>query len=226
MSQPVAACQGRRVSLVQAAQVLFCTRKPTDQQLHRVAQLMKTGALPGRNRSGSPLKWETTDKAVAELMAASHVRRASSGHRRGKFAAHNHYEDVSELQGIYRNFWRDYFMSVFLRKRVSHRSAVFHRTVTATQAVLLLVVVGMFATAISRVVILQAPPEHHSIEQWIADNTDDFAINRWHAVEPSPEGIGSHVRVEYRYRKDSQRWIHTDRTFHVNEEHVQEVALD
>ena len=191
-------CAGKRVSIVQAAQVLFCTRKPTDQQLHRVAQLMKTGALPGRHRGGSPLKWETTDTAVAELMASSQMRRANVHGRVGKIGSTSHVNDVSELQGIYRNFWRDYFMSVFLRRRVSHRSVMFHRVVTATQVALLLGVVGIFVTAINQIVILQPPPEHHSIERWIAENTDDFSINQWHPVEPLPAGDGSQVRVEYR----------------------------
>ena len=59
-----------------------------------------------------------------------------------------------------------------------------------------------------------------------ASNTDDYAVTRWHPTETDPDGAKMRVRVQYRYKKDSPRWIHTDRTFQVAENHVTELLLD
>lgn len=217
---------GRRVSLTQAAQVLYCTRAPSDEQLHRVTQLMKAGELPPREQRGSPLSWETTDTAVAEFMARSHMKHAIASPKtvRAKIASQK--ENLTELHGVYRSLWQDYFMSVFLRRRMSHRSAMFHRAVTGGQVLMLLSILVLLSTAVDQLQQFRAPPEHDSIESWIQENTDAFSIKQWHPTVPEPEGHGLLVRVEYRYRKESSRWVHTDRTFLVNGDEVEEVVLE
>lgn len=187
---------------------------------------MKTGELPPREKRGSPLSWETTDTAVAEFMARSHMKHAIASPRTGRAKKASDQESLAELHGVYRNLWQDYFMSVFLRRRMSHRSAVFHRAVTGGQVLMLLSILVLLSTAVDQLQHLRTPPEHHSIQDWIQENTDAFSITQWHPAVPKPEGDGLLVRVEYRYRKDSSRWVHTDRTFHVNGDEVNDLILD
>jgi hypothetical protein len=124
--------------------------------------------------------------------------------------------------GVYRGIWRDYFLAVMLRRRIAHRSVVFHRAVLAGQIVVLLSIV-VLAFGLSRS-IKPTPPERSAIERFLVVQTDSFHIERWHPSRTSADGTGLLVEVEYRYTKDSRRVVHTRRTFRVAGDEVSEVS--
>ena len=220
------------VSLVEAARLIYRTRTPNDKQIHRVYQQMKAGVLRVHNHGGPPLKWTTTEAALAEFLAASKIEH-TLGHPAIEAAKKqtrelaqgldrstaDHAEETAKLRDVYRGIWRDYFLAVLLRRRMAHRSHSFHRWVVVGQVITLVLLVSLTIASVSWS-ILPVPPEHAAVSQWIAANTDDFSVTRWFPVELRAAGDGSLVRVQYRYQKESRRWIHTDRTFLVSGEEV------
>lgn len=221
------------MSVVQAARTLFRTRTPSDEQVHRVFRLMKSGALAVRDASGAPLAWTTTESALADFLAENETRRAGtaqakeSSSRRtagaaGKVAAV--YPDQGDkLREVYHEIWRDYFLAVMFRRRTANRTVFFRRAVLAGQVVLLATMVVAIVTCIRGMGAWNEPPERQHVKRWIEQNTDEFSIKRWLASTPADAG-GVLVEVEYRYQKESPRWVHTSRTFHVAGEAVEEVV--
>jgi len=224
------------LSIVEAARLIYRTRSPDDKQIHRVYQQMKTGALKVRDHGATPLKWTTTEGALAEFLATNQIER-TLGHpateaakRRSTLATTNGLNhpsidfeaEANQLRDVYRGIWRDYFLAVMLRRRMAHRSSAFNRFVILGQAMLLLTSIGLMVGGL-RFGWVTKPREHVAIEKWIDWETDEFAITRWHPSEEIAETAGSVIRVEYRYRKDSRRWIHTDRRFQVVDDEVIQV---
>jgi hypothetical protein len=227
----------RIISIVDAARLIFRTRNPTDEQIHRVYTQMKSRALAVHDSSGPPLKWLTTEEAVADFLAANKIEQTlghpaiAAAKQRAKWTSKDapsslppNYEEESEmLREVYHGIWKEYFLAVILRRRAAHHSKKFRRTVVVGQAVLLVGMLGRFFGTF-RLAFQPTPPERLVIERWIDENTDDYSITRWH----SSKSLGGAVvvRVEYRYQKDSRRSIHTDRTFSVQGEVVTEVSDD
>ena len=58
----------RVLSIVEATRLIYRTRTPTDQQIHRIYEQMKAGLLRTHQRGGSPLRWTTTEDALAEFL--------------------------------------------------------------------------------------------------------------------------------------------------------------
>lgn len=225
--------QEKPVSLVQVARTIFRTRSPSEEQIYRVYELMTSGVLPSRDGGSSPLKWTTTEAALAEFLANHQMRRATvqrgdgsdgEGHHARPTTAQD--DRAARLQGVYRNIWRDYFLAVLMRRRMAHRTVAFHRAVIAGQTLLLLLLVGAVAGSGWQIAARSISAERRAVKRWIAQNTDDFRIDQWRASEPYEEGDGLLVGVEYRYRKTSRRWIHTDRTFIVAGDAVTELVFD
>jgi hypothetical protein len=201
----------RAISLVEAARLIFRTSTPNDKQVHRVYELMKAGALAVRDHAGPPLKWTTSEAALAEFLAS---RREARANRQQPGQRHADDGEADKLRVVYRNIWRDYFLAVMLRKRMEHRSRAFQHSVVVGQVLLLVALVGLMLGGM-RWTFIPLPPERAPIERLIAETTDDYAIERWHPAEPTADGNGSSVRLEYRYLKESKRWVHTDRRFRV-----------
>jgi hypothetical protein len=218
----------RTVTIVDAARLIFRTSAPDDRQVHRVYELMKVGAIRVRDCGGSPLRWTTTEGALADFLTSQRearmkVQRSSQrlrkpnaglGDEHPLAALHEDDEESDKLRGVYRNIWRDYFLAVMLRRRVGHRTHLFARWVVVGQVVVLLTLIGTFAGVV-RLTWNPKPAEHAAIECWIAENTDDFGVTRWFPFEEVADVAGTVVRVQYRYQKESRRWIHTDRRFQV-----------
>ena len=259
----------RHLSLVEVARLIFRTPHPSDQQIGRVFERMKVGALRVHQRGATPRDWTTTEESLAEFMANEMLKRQSAAARPATLArpgvaarpaaaagagatttasranksvatAHRQAQPLPhgrtgkghaaqqragadhDMRGVYRGIWRDYFLAVMLRKRVEHRSASFHRAVLAGQVGILLTIVGLVLTV--RHSFKRTPPERIAIKQYLAGQTDTFHIERWHPSQPDRSGEGLLVEVEYRYKKESNRAIHTRRTFRVVGDAVSEVA--
>jgi hypothetical protein len=230
------ASREKTVSLVQATRTLYGTRAPSNDQLTRVFRLMKSGVLPARDGGVDPLKWATTELALAELLAHWQVRRAHVRKDRestfaeeedGPTPASRQQDASAQLDRVYRNLWRDYFLAMMLRRRLTDHSVAFRRAVLAGQICLLLAFVGALVGGVRQVNSLTSVPvEHQAVERWIGQHTDEFAIQRWVDTQPNPGGDGMIVSVQYRYRKDSQRWIHTQREFNVIGDSATEVVAE
>ena len=218
------------VPLARAAQTLYGTRSPDDGQIQRVFQLMATGVLPARSGGADPLKWTTTEADLAEFMAQQQLRKARkkrTGDARPQADGRPSRAKSAEIERVYQGLLRDYFLAFMLRRRVAHRSRAFRRTVVIGQVVFLLLVAGGVLSCFRGIrSSLTAPAEHHAVERWIEAHTDAHSIEGWYPTEPVEAGDGLLVCVKYRYRKDSPRWIHTERTFIVDGETVTEAQLD
>ncbi len=253
----------RPLSLVEVARLIFRTPHPSDQQIGRVFERMKAGALRVHHRGATPRDWTTTEESLAEFMANEMLKRQNAAPRaataarpaatpRTSFTATASRVSTSvvarqpaarqvphgrtaqghvalpragadhDMRGVYRGIWRDYFLAVMLRKRIAHRSVNFHRAVLAGQVGILLTIVGLVLTV--RHSFKRTPPERIAIKQYLAVNTDTFHVERWHPSQPDRSGDGLLVEVEYRYKKESNRAIHTRRTFRVLGDEVSEVA--
>lgn len=224
----------RPLSLVEVARLLFRTAHPSDQQIGRVFERMRAGALRVHQRGASPRDWTTTEESLAEFMANEMLKRqnavarpapvkpraptrAGNGSKRTERAT-----AADSVRGVYRGIWRDYFLAVMLRRRIAHRSVSFHRAVLAGQVAVLLSILGLIL-GVSRS-FQGTPAERIAVKHYLAGQTDSFHIERWYPSQPDESGAGLLVEVEYRYKKDSHRAIHTRRTFRVSGDEVSEVA--
>jgi len=224
----------RRLSIADAACVLYRTDSPSDEQIGRVFERMKAGAIEVVDRDCAPRDWLTTEQSLADFVAATMVRRQTP--KRGtqpsvaatlatqRPAVAGRGRDAGQLATMYHSIWRDAFLAVLLRKRLAHRSHAFHRAALCAQIVLLLMLVGTVFGAV-RWTVAPVVPEHRAIEAWIDAETDTHSVVRWHPPQAA-EGGGTLIEVEYRYTKDTTRVITTRRTFQVRGDTVQEVQLE
>jgi hypothetical protein len=221
--------RGKPVSIVDAARLIYRTRAPSQRQIRRVYERMKAGVLELHRAGGDPLEWTTTEQSLADYLATRMVRKrppsAAAGPRDAARArSPRELRETARLRRVYRGMWRDYFLALLFRRRVTGRSAAFRRAVIAGQAAIL---AGLVAACAATVRIASEPivPERAAIERWIDLHTDRHKVTRWHPARAAPEG-GVLVEVEYQYATGSPRTIHTRRTFHVGGNEVREVPAD
>jgi len=69
------------LSLVEVARLLFRTPHPSDQQIGRVFERMKAGALRVHQRGATPRDWTTTEESLAEFMANEMLKRQNAAPR-------------------------------------------------------------------------------------------------------------------------------------------------
>jgi hypothetical protein len=226
----------RSISIVEAARFIFRTRAPTEKQLRRVYEQMKAGALRVLDNRGPPLRWTTTESALADYLAGRQLDRARSGLSPSPkcvsdeaidepvtAALPDHLQqDAERLRALYQGVWRDFFLAIMLRRRMAHRSKSFHRSVFAAQVAMLVAMVGIIFGTI-RFAWTPVVAERVAIENYLAEQTDRYMIERWFPTTLATDGAAQTVRVQYGYAKDSSRVIHTDRTFQVRGTEVTEV---
>jgi hypothetical protein len=123
-----------------------------------------------------------------EDTAAGPSRAANPGQREGN----------EQLYKLYRSLWRDYFLSLLLRKRMMHQTLAFRRAVTAGQVLPLATLIAALGVSIRSLNPLTIPVEHRAVLRWMEANTDAFTVTRWHPVQADPGGAGARVQVEYR----------------------------
>lgn len=71
----------RHLSLVEVARLIFRTAHPSDQQIGRVFERMKAGALRVHQRGATPRDWTTTEESLAEFMANEMLKRQNTAPR-------------------------------------------------------------------------------------------------------------------------------------------------
>lgn len=229
----------RRLSIADAARLLYRTDAPSDQQIGRVYERMKAGAIRVHDTSAAPRHWTTTEKALADYVAVEMVKRQDAvnpvavakprgeplASRTRGAAQSDRARDAKTLKDAYHNIWRDAFLAVLLRRRMAHRSARFHHGVVVCQIALLIGLIGIALGAI-RLTMRPIAPEHMAIERWIEQATDTYSVTRWHPTQTAADGQGVTVEVEYRYTKQSRKPINTRRTFRVIGDSVSEMSHD
>jgi hypothetical protein len=215
----------KRLTIVDAARLLYRTDEPSDQQIGRIYERMKAGAIRVADTRGEPHDWLTTEQALADYVAAEMVKRqggnSAAAVKRGpivvpttQVTSQSLNRNARTMKDVYHSIWRDAFLAVLLRRRIEHRSANFHRGVLVSQVVLLIALVAT-VLGVVRIATGATAPERVAIEHWIEENTDTYGITRWHPTRPAPDGSGVLVEVEYRYTKETRRPVNTRRTFRV-----------
>jgi hypothetical protein len=212
----------RRLSIDDAARLIYQTSRPSARQLSKVRHTVARGVLQGSLEGN----WVTTS-SVASYLAARVVKSSADRSRRsGRTDAGRDAPATSariadmadgELPRVYRHILRDYFAAVLRRRQPTGTSRAYRAAVWAGQiAVVLFPVVVIVGAAVR---VTAPPPERRAIERWIDADTRQYEILKWFPPE-RPRSGGVIVRVRYKYVGDSPKAIVTDRRFRVQEEDV------
>ncbi|MGE0606463.1 MAG: hypothetical protein AB7O62_04990 [Pirellulales bacterium] len=190
-----------------AARIIYNTPRPTPQQVGQVRLRLVQGHLkPGRGGTST-----TTAAAIAEYMTTVAV---------GKQQKLSHEED---LKGVYRDLFRDYFMAVVSRRRITGRSPMFQHAVLIGQVATIL-----FAAAalwwIYRHSIVPIPPEQKIVRAAIEEQYGSVKFHEWFPTVPAANQQGEQVRVQFTYFSSSRKAIRTVRTYQVVAGQAQDVT--
>ena len=214
---------GRRLSIDEAAQLIYHTRRPTQVQLDKVRLKLLKGVLLGSHRGS----WIASESVAAYMAARVVTGQANLQGRnpseQGSVAATNQSgpavlndrRQSRELSRTYRSGLRDYFAAVIRQRRPEHATAAFDRAVVIGQ--IAFVAVPLLFAVISYSRLTAAPPERAAVKQWIAKNHGEYQVVEWFPPHPRPEGSGSSIRVKYRYFTKARKAIVTDRSFIVRD---------
>ena len=218
----------KTLTATEAAQIIYRTSSPSSDQILRVYQHMRSGALRVVDDGLPPEQWTTTELWLAELLASHSIRKQQAhtseyeaflrgtlknsppGERRQSSKEN----DSIQLNEFYREYLRDYFLAVLWRRRTAGHSQAFKRAVTAGQVVMLTIIVAGLFSAYWMSPSFVAP-ERRAVERWIDENADAYEIIAWHPTTRPSHGGGVVVRVEYVYYKGGQSPIHADKRFQV-----------
>ncbi len=210
--------------------MIFNVSEPGHREVGQVRQMILRGALRG-SRKG---QWSTSQEAVAEYLTARSLKRGSGAGRAtatARLAANDDAQAPAgpasyggrDLRPVYRDIFKDYFLTVIRRRDAKHDSQAFQRAVFAGQALSLvaLVVCGWF---VYRSTLSPPPPaELAVVEQWLEKNTQRYRILGWSPVQRSGDGGGA-IRVKYQYQERGARLISTERLFVVANGRVTDVS--
>lgn len=221
---------GHALSAVDAARIIFRTDAPSEEQIGRVYERMRAGVIRVTDRTRPLHAWMTSESALADYLAAERTRKPNrrtpaNGVKKTAPPGKTRAANGKQVVEVYRAIWRDYFLAVMLKRRMSHRSRAFHRAVLGGQIALLLFICATFYFGL-RFTIAPSRPEQAAIERWIDEHTDSHLVTRWHPTLAGDEPDEVVVEVEYRYTRDSARAIHTKRRFSVKGDVVAELGED
>ena len=203
----------RRMSVKDAAEIIFRTSQPTPEQLQRVQELLVPGELQGDSRG-------TTANAVADFVARSALNNApGKQHANARRTSHKHDE---RLNRVYRESLKDYFLAVIMRRKIRNASKFFQHAVLAGQIVLLAAIVGAILASV-RMVFPPTRPEHAAVVRWLDENAHRHRVVKWHPTKTGDDGK-TQLWVEYHYVTPQGRGIDTRRVFTVDGDRV--VSVD
>lgn len=200
----------RTLTADQAARIIYNTQCPTPEQVGQVRLRIIKGHLTPSLGSHST----TTAQAVAVFMA----RAAVSGKTR-------HRPDEQQLTGFYRELFQDYVLAVVSRRKIGHRSNVFHRAVLAGQ------IAALFLLALISWIVVQRMnhpelPERAAVKHWVQKQFGSVTYHQWFDAVDSGDTGGTTIRVQFSYRSPSKRFIRTERTFLVRGDDVHPLSTD
>ena len=215
----------QRISVDQAAQILYRTKRPTDAQVQQIIKMLVYGVLAGEKVGHVKQSWQTTTGAVADLMARQAVKKKSRVSKaRPRDAASSAQAAISsaaarpsqkadkELRGAYSDAMRDYFLAVMLRRKIAGRGAAFQRSVLFGQLAMVVLVFSVTTFAIWGA-FKPEPPHHVAVRNWIEQKHEKYTVLQWEPLRPSPSGDGQLLGVKFRYFGRRNRPIDTHRIF-------------
>jgi hypothetical protein len=190
----------RRLSIREAAQLIYRVAQPSPQQIDRVRQHITRQELQGDARG-------TTTAAVADFLARTATLRQRDARRDAPISGRR----AQDLDAVYHESLKDFFLAVIFRRKTHGASLRFQRAVVAAQG---LVVVGVLTLVIfsARAAFPPLAPERAAVKAWLEANTIKPRVQRWHRPTHDDQGQ-TLLRVEYRYVTERGKGIDTDRMF-------------
>lgn len=204
---------GERLSFRQAAQVMYGVKQPSPEQIERVRLHIENRELAGDHRG-------TTTVHVAEFLARS----ATARQRDARRDAPNSGKTAVELDRVYHESLKDFFLAVVFRRKLQGVSVRLQRAVVVCQ-VLLVGAVIVAALWSARAAFPPMSPERAAVLQWLQENTVKSRIIRWYP--PALDEAGrTRMRVEYHYTTELGKGVATDRQFVIAGDKVVGVETD
>lgn len=209
--------QNTRLSIEEAARLIFNTSQPDYRQVGQVRQLIVQGVLKG-DQSG---RWSTSSQAVAAFLTSrsqQHRLREEKAKPTGRI-------HKSDLQPLYSDILKDYFMAVIRRRDVTGASRRFRNAVIAGQVVLLLGILGLLWSVYRTVGPTPWTSEQSAVVQHLELQHGPINVVEWFPQEQTDQG--ARVRLRFQYRTEgSGKVINSDRTFFVIDDVVVEQTTE
>lgn len=188
----------RILSAVEAARRIYDTPQPSEEQVGRVVEKIRSGVLKRSERGG----WTTTIGAVADYLARNETAKAATRHHQDHRHEPSPQPSSEPVSDLYQSLLKDYFLAVLLRRKASHRSTAFQQVVIASQLVILglsLFTIVMFTTyALKKPLV---PPQHRIVEAWLDQHFEDVDLQRVQAVDDAKNIFSA----DFSYRVNKRR---------------------
>ena len=194
----------RRISHRRAAELLYRTAKPTPGQIERVCEYIAMGELVGDTRG-------TTADAVADFVSRTALHKQDAAERDPR--RQRPQRNSEEAREVYQETLKQYFLAVFLRRKMHNVSKVFRRAVLVGQVVVLCLIAIVFVTTV-RIAFPPMSPERVATLDWLEANTAKFRVIEFHPTTFDEDG-SAQLWVEYHYTTPQGRGIDTRRMFTV-----------
>ena len=224
-----------KLTLVAAARMIFATPHPTGEQVLRVRRWLESGTLAGEHTAPPQATWTTSAEHVAEFLASQTYRktelhRAADPRRNPVLPIHSasnsgggsaggsaHIAQSCTARDVYQEILRDYFLTVFFRRRDRYASRIFRRCVLGGQIALVGAI--LFACVWTFRGGVGLTEEQRGIDAWIQEHNGEHETTHWFPARPDPVG-GTRLRVQYTYYSEAGHPIQTDRMFRVHDHAV------
>jgi hypothetical protein len=208
----------RKLTIEQAAQLIYQVDQPSPQQVGAVADLIKRGVLEGTRKG----HWATTTDAVARYLATATLNKKSGEHQKRQPGQSNRADMESRtLRPVYRDLLKDYFMAVIRQRDARRRSKSFQNAVLGGQILAVVLIITTMVLVWRSATGVITPPELTAVERWLEQNTKRYTIQQW--FPPEPSAGGAKIRVKYEYLSAASRRVQTDREFLVQDGNVVKV---
>lgn len=210
----------RRISLEEAAKIMFQTAEPTPQQILKIKSLIERGALAGNTQG----RWTTSPESVARYLAMAAMHKNESGGKKGGQLERTSRQRTSEahIRPLYSDMLKDYFLAVLRRRDARRRSKVFHRAVRAGQLVGITLILGLCFWIVSA--SSEPPVEFDVVEAYLTKTNPGVQIEQWYPATSAPSGGGYRIRVKYQFQQPNGTYTAQDLVFTVKDAQVRGIA--
>lgn len=210
--------ENRKLTIEQAAKIIYQVEQPSPQQVGAVAELIARGALEGTRKG----HWATTTDAVARYLATATLSKKAGDHQKRQPGQSNRADMESRtLRPVYRDLLKDYFMAVIRQHDARRRSKAFQHAVLGGQILVVVLIITTMVLVWRGASGVITPPELTAVERWLEQNTKRYKIQEW--FPPQPSAGGAKIRVKYEYTSKASRRVQTDREFLVQDGNVVQV---
>ncbi len=185
----------RRLSLDQAAEIIFHTSEPTPKQVAKVRLLIERGILAG-NLEG---RGSTSAESVANYLAKASLYKgiAATPSEKRQDRTRQQREADADMRPIYSDLMKDYFLTVLRRRDAKRKSKAFRTAVLLGQLTALAIIL-MFCVMLATSGI-GAPGELAVVEEYLKNKSNTVEIDEWFPPTIA-DGGGNMIRVKYRIR--------------------------